>query len=622
MMEMRFSTAAGSYRGKLQSFTPYPKGADREAYRQLPLSLKEEIIMEAESFLDYSFPPIKATDFMQFKRTGNRVDFENLYFTRRHALNALVLGECVEHEGRFLDGIINGIFSLCEESGWVLPPHNSYVRDEPQQLLPDATRPVLDLFACETGAMLAYISYLLQEELDEISPFITLRITHELNCRMITPYLQEHFWWMGRGDEPMCNWTVWCTQNVLLTAFVLPFPEHIREKVFHKAALSCDYFLKEYGVDGCCDEGAQYYRHAGLCLYGCMDILNYVAENAFAELWQWDKLQNIASYIQRVHVEDKYYINFADCSPIAGRSGVREFLFGKDTRQPELMLFASRDYNASDKHLYGGDRDKINMYYLLQTCFHHNEVMSYDQGQPLLHQDVYYESVGLWIVRSDAFCLAAKAGDNADSHNHNDTGSFTIYKNGLPLFIDIGVESYTQKTFSPQRYEIWTMQSGYHNLPTLQGLDQRDGRAYKATSVTLDRDADIPSLSMELASAYPLREGSILQEGSMPQESNAPQAAPSYVRCLTLDKKENVIRLCDQTNCRDVVLNFITYEKPRLENDSLHIGDLGVATFCGADFIRVEVLPITDARLQKTWTHDLYRVQLAMTADTFSMEIS
>ena len=65
------------------------------------------------------------------------------------------------------------------------------------------------------------------------------------------------------------------------------------------------------------------------------------------------------------------------------------------------------------------------------------------------------------------FALAVKAGDNNDNHNHNDTGSLTLYKNGQPALADIGVESYTGKTFSAQRYEIWTMQSGYHNLPTL-----------------------------------------------------------------------------------------------------------------------------------------------------------
>ncbi len=41
---------------------------------------------------------------------------------------------------------------ICEESAWQLPAHNSYIRDTPQLPLPDTTRPIVDLFAAETGA--------------------------------------------------------------------------------------------------------------------------------------------------------------------------------------------------------------------------------------------------------------------------------------------------------------------------------------------------------------------------------------------------------------------------------------------------------------------------------------
>lgn len=88
------------------------------------------------------------------------------------------------------------------------------------------------------------------------------RIVLEVNRRILTPYLTEHFWWMGNGDEEMNNWTPWCTQNVLLCAFALPFEESVRRRVIEQACRSLDCFLKDYGEDGCCSEGAQYYGHA------------------------------------------------------------------------------------------------------------------------------------------------------------------------------------------------------------------------------------------------------------------------------------------------------------------------------------------------------------------------
>jgi hypothetical protein len=64
--------------------------------------------------------------------------------------------------------------------------------------------------------------------------------------------------------------------------------------------------------------------------------------------------------------------------------------------------------------------------------------------------------------------VAAKGGYNDESHNQNDAGHFIVYSDGQPPIIDVGVETYSTKTFSASRYDIWTMQSGYHNLPRSQ----------------------------------------------------------------------------------------------------------------------------------------------------------
>ncbi|MFR2847007.1 MAG: hypothetical protein ACLTC4_07640 [Hungatella hathewayi] len=119
-------------------------------------------------------------------------------------------------EGRFLDDIINYVFLICGESAWQLPAHNSYIRDTPQFILPDVTRPVVDLFAAETGAVLGVAEYLLRDAFADISPAVSTVVNENLEKRIFRPYLEEHFWWMGDGESHMNNWTSWCTQNVLL----------------------------------------------------------------------------------------------------------------------------------------------------------------------------------------------------------------------------------------------------------------------------------------------------------------------------------------------------------------------------------------------------------------------
>lgn len=580
----------------LSCFQPYPPASKRSQWEALPHELKEQLIRNGEAYLNFHYPSLTAVDFMEFTRTGNRSHYEDKLFLRRNALDNLVLAECVEYKGRFLDDIVNGLYLICEENAWQLPAHNSYIRDTPQLILPDITRPVIDLFAAETASVLSIAEYLLRLELKNISPFLSDMINKNLKERIFTPYIKEHFWWMGDGVSQMNNWTIWCTQNILFSAFSRDLPETQKEEILNKALKSMDYFLQEYGEDGCCDEGAQYFRHAGLCLFNCLFLLNEITDNAFHSAYQSDKIKNIASYILNVHINDIYYVNFADCSPVAGRCGAREFLFGKMTGNKDLMAFAASDYQNSEDPLI---LEEHNLFYRLQTIFTHKEMLSWEKKPNISHKDIWYESVGIFISRDEHFCVAAKAGDNNDSHNHNDTGSVTIYKDGAPLLIDVGVETYSKKTFSPDRYQIWTMQSCYHNLPTFydghKPILQKDGVEYMAKEVSHQFGATANWISMDLASAYP------------------DERIHKYTRSIEHKKgKEIVIADHYEGSLKPPVLSLMFYEEPAISEDVICIGVLGKLYVKGASNIQKEQIPITDNRLKTAWKHDIYRLLITM----------
>lgn len=604
-----------TYRQELFDYRPCCPITERDAWQMLDSEWKTQSIALGEKYLNYQFPNLLASDFTDFSLTGNRIRFEDKFFAKRRALDALVLAECIEDDGRFMNDIINGIFSICEESSWCLPAHNTYVRDMPQLPLPDLTNPILDLFACETGAVLSMIYYLLKDRLEHISPFISKRILSELQHRIFTPYLGCHFWWMGNGKEPMNNWTIWCTQNVLLGVFLTSTDSAFKKQVLEKACKSADYFLAEYGEDGCCDEGAQYYRHAALCLFQVLEIVNEVTNHAFQTLYSEPKIKNIASYILNVHIHDKYYVNFADCSPIAGRAGTREYLFAKRTANNELLDFAAQEFVAGGRNSLLLPEES-NLYYRLNNGIHAAEIKAHGSccNNTIPHPDIYYPSVGLFIVRDDTLCLAVKAGDNDDSHNHNDTGSFTIYKNGLPMFIDVGVGSYTKKTFSPRRYEIWTMQSAFHNLPTINGTMQAAGESYRSTDVRWKIGQTECEIEMELAGAYPKEAG-----------------LHSYRRHVILQKGEKIIIKDSFTldkNCsssQPVVLSLMTSEKPTLVPDdngfTLEIGSLGRLQFFSGNYLRTETIPLTDEKLVHAWNQEVFRTLVAAEANSIEMHI-
>ena len=168
------------------SYHPYPKASEREKWDRIPEEVAKACIEEAEKYLGFEWPSLPALSFMAFMRTGDRRAYEDRHFPRRRALEALVLGECAEGKGRFIDDIINGIWCICEESFWGVSAHNGVSATEP---LPDVEDRYIDLFAAETGALLAWTKYLLADELNKVTHLITRRIDIELEERIKTFYL-------------------------------------------------------------------------------------------------------------------------------------------------------------------------------------------------------------------------------------------------------------------------------------------------------------------------------------------------------------------------------------------------------------------------------------------------
>ncbi len=605
MLEKIFSVYDLKNISSFEQFSPFPKISDRNFWQNVSSDLKNEILLQGkksqEKIKNFGWPQIKVSAFLEFKKNGNRVNYENLYFNFRNLLTCLTLAECLENQGNYLEDIIDGIFLLCGHTAWQLPAHNSYIRDTPQLNFPDSSRPILDLFACETGAQISVIYFLLKSEFEKISPFICQRIETELQARIIKPYLNEHFWWMGNEDEEMCNWTPWCTQNVLITAFLLPNDFVTRKEIVKKSLYSLDCFVKDYGDDGCCSEGAEYYRHAGLCLFNCMDIINKVSGGLLENIFNLPKIKNIAEFILNMNIpHTKFYFNFSDCSPLAGLCGAREYLFGKSVNSNELCSFASEHWkisSASEKLLSCSSESlkQANIYYLLQSIFYDKEIQNFAKNnlenqnpqnqksaensknqqntKSKTSKNIWYKSTGIFIVHKKNYSLAVKAGCNADSHNHNDTGSITLYKNGNPFLIDLGVETYSQKTFSPRRYEIWTMQSAYHNLPTVNKIMQKDGKEFCASNVEIFKD----KISLDISKAYPKEANLKSYKRTVLANENSVELFDEYF--LSENSSDETSGKNLESLKDDVVLSLMICKTPKIKSNFIELEDLGKIYF-------------------------------------------
>ena len=506
---------------------PYPTISDREKWNVVPESVRIGYIKKAEQYLGKDWEILPATFFLDFVRNDNRTRYENMFFGRRQRLTSLVMAEVFENKGRFLDDIANGVWAICEESFWGVPAHIG--AQKKGSGLPDITEPIIDLFAAETGELLAWTYYLTGDKLNQISPLIKERIELEEDRRIITPYLgRNDFWWMGfNGERAVNNWNPWINSNVLNIALILEKNKVRREDVVYKSMQSIDVFLNGYPDDGGCDEGPGYWGRAGGSLFDYLDLL-YLSTGGKINIYNDLLIRKIGQFIYKAWIHDDYYINFADASAINQPEAGLVYRFGKRINDPVMIGFGSflsiRQKNGRSSE----DPDDGSLIRVIPDLLITNELQNEKPIEPYT-ADIWLPGLQVMAARSHPdsekdLYFAAKGGHNAESHNHNDVGNFIVYADGRPLLIDIGVENYTAKTFSSNRYDIWTMQSQYHNLPTINGVQQAAGREYHAQNPQFSSTASKVSFSLDIAGAYP---------------ANA--KVRSWNRRITLDRTKNLV---------------------------------------------------------------------------------
>ncbi len=480
------------------SWNKLPGYKTRTFWDGLPAETRQAYITRAEGYLTYDWPVVKATDYLEFIRSGDRR--QQVYSACSNALISLVMGELVEGKGRFLDQIINGVWYYSEQTWWGWSAHLG-----PQKAgsgLPDINDPIVDLGVGEVTANLSWTYYLFHEEFDKVHPLISQRLYQEIFRKALTPYfVRDDFGYTGfRGGRPN-NWNPWINSNMLISYLLLEKDPAKKVAEVQKIINSLDKFLNGYSDDGGCDEGPSYWGAAGALLYQNLELLGKVTGGKF-NVFDNPLVQNIGKYFYKVNIHAPYFINFADADATTGGNGSIVYRYGKAINDPVMQKFGAYLYQMSTRGTGGGGKIGDQIYNLGMV----NELKN-AEAQEALVSDFWFPETEIAGARDAAgsfkgFFFGAKGGFNAESHNHNDVGSFLMYFDGKPCLIDVGREEYVAKTFSSRRYEIWTMQSGYHNLPVINGVEQKDGAQYKAKNSTFTANNKTATFSTDIAGAY------------------------------------------------------------------------------------------------------------------------
>lgn len=577
---------------------------DQEQGLTFNKDLIPSMLERAEEFLNMEIPQQYASQYMMYKRNGNRTVFQNTFHPRRTMAYWLAIGEYIEGKGRFLDKLIDVLWLICEETTWVVPAHNK-AKAGISSVLPyvyQGDYDCVDLFCASTGAVLAVVYHLCKDKLDAVTTLITERLQYEVEKRIIEPFLNDAAMskintWCGINGNRVNNWCPWIVSNVL-TVNALMVKDTTKRKIITRRSIGfLDNFTQTYHPDGGCDEGPSYWNVSGGALFGACLLLNDLTAGK-VNVFDDPLIRNMGEYAVKAVVSSSRMLNFADASSKVSLSPQLVYLWGKYCNSKTMMSYAMMKQNGGLCDV----KPDIRQPYRLLRFFTMDNI---PQGEFIPEKKCYIGGLEIAVSRETnefdkGFYLAFKGGHNAENHNHNDVGSVIVFHDDKPIFIDAGVGAYTRRTFSGERYTIWSMCSDYHNCATFNGVAEKNGPQYCSRNTVYDPQSG--KMTLDLKSAYP-------------EEADI----ESYTRSAELT--EGTVKVVDKValkNNGSVMFSYIVRVKPE------QVGE-GYFKIEGRTVSYDKDLEYAIEELDKTWpevsgiprgwdTEYLYRITLSTVA--------
>ncbi|MBQ9117532.1 MAG: heparinase II/III-family protein [Clostridia bacterium] len=519
--------------------------------KKLSDAVKARICRVARRWEGYDHKPY-GDSYGEFLRNRNRCNFEDLYINRRNALADFAFYEIFIGDGKYIEEIERMIRMICSEVTWCVPAHAG-IRAK------DTGEHVIELYAAETCAVLAITGAFLRDRLNEDTVAL---IERRIDERMFVPYTEtDGYGWMGTGGKRVNNWNPWINSNVLLCASLACRDRDKYRMLVKRACALTENYVNSLSEDCLCDEGVRYWHLSGACLFDFAEIL-YDLTAGKVDITGARQIKDTCSYMAGMYDEYGLPANYADAT----------IDFYPDA--PLLVRAGERTGNnlLSDmgRALYRVDRLRElhdNFYRQMKNIYTASRIQPLDRV--VYPEFTLLRGINVCAMRKNGFFASFKANHNGESHNHNDAGSFVIYHEGTPVFIDPGVDLYSGFTFSEWRSKLWYMRSEYHSLPVIRGKSQGFGGKFAATPLkTGDMRAET-----EISGAY---DGEVA----------------SWTR--SMDFSGDSIVITDRSaDASESELHYMLAEMPQVNENTLTFSCGVKATLEGVRDIRIEQFDIT-----------------------------
>jgi len=478
---------------------PEPAGfgspiTDRAGWEKLAaLPEAKKAIADAERVAAKAIPDQLDELFLDFSKTGNRDRWQNVAFERRRRIATLTLGECFENQGRFLKPLEAVIAELCRERTWVYPAHDKSLANFNGKVRE------MDLGAVFVAMELAEADYLLGDKLSAgtrqlIRDNVRRRVLHPFRA-MVEGKIKEIGWM-----HSVNNWNAVCLGSITIAALALENSPTDRAVYVAAAEHYIRSFLSGFTPDGYCSEGVGYWNY-GFGHYIMLAEAVRRATNNKLDLMADPTAMPPALFCVRSEIINGLFPTIADCSP-GSRPDARMTAYV--CRRFELGLPACEGKSLMGP---GGGLAITMMMYSFEEPL---PVVRQPEGEIASPLRTWFPDGGVLICRpapgaKAEFAAVLKGGHNAELHNHNDVGSFSVVLGDKMVICDPGGEVYTARTFSGQRYESKVLNSFGHAVPVVDGKLQKPGADARGVVLQTQFRAREDLLRLDLRSAYPAK---------------------------------------------------------------------------------------------------------------------
>jgi hypothetical protein len=458
-------------------------------------------------------PAIKRSDYRRYRRIGERRVGESRYHDRRDETIRAALALWLGHPAADLDCLQDLLWAWCETTTWIWAAHEWCH---------------VDLASSYFARLFAEILWMLDGVLEDEVKDRMGRAIEEKALDPVGDWRRPDGWY----TVPM-NWNHVCNANLITVALYRIRDPKLLANYIHPLIQRLDYALDGFAADGGCLEGPGYWNYGFGHYVDAATVLHHRTGGAL-DLMADERVERICRYPLAAHIDGPVRTAFADGGH-GYMSAETVLAINRFVRLPQLYEVAARDgdgrLSVSEWRgllLYGGERAtgrKDRTDYLLPD-------------------------LGLAKLWHDSTCLAVLAGRNDVPHNHNDIGSFMVYRQGTLPLTDPAAPKYTAKTFSSRRYEILHCRSRGHSVPVVNGREQSEGSAYRGTLAVEGLNGDGPKMAtIDMTHAY------------------ADRTLKSLVRQFVLDG-DGTIQITDSYRFsrkpRSLEEAFVTYEDVRV----------------------------------------------------------